>query len=131
MPFEFKREGNTCDKCQKPNTEVGTIIPYTDPHDGYEGLLCAECIKKREKPYKEICPKCKRLAYEHGGMSFYGEPPYNDEKMCLECVEKKEKNVAKQNAMKLKIKNFVKDRWQFLFFATLGILALLGTLSIF
>jgi len=113
MPIEFKKEGNACEKCKKLDTEVGPITYYTDLHDGYKGLLCSECIKRREKPYTEICPKCNRVAYEHGGMSFYGEPPENFEDMCLECVEKKEVIVAKRNAMKLTIKNFAKDHWKF------------------
>jgi len=74
MPIEFKREGNACEKCKKLDSEVGKITHYTDPHDGYEGLLCSECIKKREKPYTEICPICKRVAYEHGGLT------YNDDR---------------------------------------------------
>ncbi len=126
MPIETKREGNTCDKCHKPNTEVGAITYYTDPNDGYEGLLCSECIKKREKSYTEICPKCKRLAYKHGGMSFYGEPPYDDEEMCLECVEKTERKMAKRIAIKLKIKNFTKDNWRFWIMVIIGILGLIG-----
>ena len=112
MPIEFKKEGNACERCKKLDTEVGPITYYTDPHDGYNGLLCSECIKRREKPYTEICPQCKRVAYEHGGMSSYGdELPFED--MCLECVEKKEARVTKMNARKLKIKNFAKDHWKF------------------
>lgn len=125
MPIEYKREGNACDKCHKQNTEVGKMTDYTDPHDGYKALLCSECIKKREKPYTEKCPKCKKLAYKHGGMSFYGEPP-NDEKMCLECAEKKEKKNDTTNAMKLKIKNFAKDHWQYWITLTIAILGLIG-----
>lgn len=129
LPIEFKRSGDTCEKCHKPNTEVGKITYYTDPHDGYKGLLCSECIKKREKPYTEICPKCKRLAYKHGGMSFYGEAPHDYEEMCLECVEKKEKKEAKKSAIKLTIKNFAKDHWKFWITATISIIAILVGLS--
>jgi len=111
--LSLKKEGNACEKCKKLDTEVGPITYYTDPHDGYKGLLCSECIKRREKPYTEICPKCNRVAYEHGGMSFYGEPPYDHEAMCLECVEKKEAREVKRNAIKLTIKNFAKDHWKF------------------
>jgi hypothetical protein len=128
LPIEFKRSGDTCEKCDKPNTEVGKITYYTNPHDGYRGLLCSECIKKQEKPYTEMCPKCKRLAYEHGGMSYYGEPPHVKE-MCLECVEKKEKEVAKRNAMKLKIKNFAKDHWKFWITVSISIVAIIVGLS--
>jgi len=99
MPIEFKKEGNACERCKKLDTEVGPITYYTDPHDGYKGLLCSECIKRREKPYTETCPKCKRLAYKHGGMSYYGEYPEDFEDMCVECVEKKEAIEAKRNAM--------------------------------
>ena len=129
MPIEHKREGNACDKCKKLDTQVGKITYYTDPHDGYTGLLCSECIKKREKPYTEICPKCKRVAYEHGGMSFYGEVPYDFEDMCLECVEKKEARVAKMNARKLKIKNFAKDHWKFWITITVAIIGLIIGIS--
>ncbi|MBS3923512.1 MAG: hypothetical protein KGZ37_10260 [Nitrosarchaeum sp.] len=128
MPINFKREGNVCDKCHKQNTEVGLMTDYTDPHDGYRGLLCSECIKKREKSYTEKCPKCKRLAYEHGGMSFYGEPP-NVEKMCLECVEEKEEKTTKRNEMKLKIKNFSKEHWKFWIATIISILAIIIGLS--
>ena len=125
MPIEFKREGDTCDKCNKSNSEVGAMTDYTSPHDGYKGLLCSECIKKREKPYTEICPKCKKLAYKHGGMSFYGESPENFEDMCVECVMKKEEKESKRKARKLRIKNFVKDHWNVWLIATIGILSLI------
>ena len=59
-------------------------------------------------------------------MSFYGEPPYAHEDMCLECVEKKEKKMAKRIAIKLKIKNFTKDNWRFWIMVTIGILGLIG-----
>ncbi|QLH07667.1 hypothetical protein [Nitrosopumilus ureiphilus] len=71
MPIEFKRESNACEKCKKLDTEVGKITHYTK--HGTNLLLCAECIKKREKPYTEICPKCKRLAHKHGGLTFYSD----------------------------------------------------------
>lgn len=106
------------------------MTDYTDSHDGYKGLLCAECIKKREKPYTEICPKCKRVAYKHGGMSFYGEYPTDYEDMCVECVEKKEKKVAKQNTMKLKIKNFIKDHWKFWITISLTIIGMIVGFSV-
>ena len=130
LPIVIKEEGDTCSKCNKRNTEVGKITYYTSPYDGYKGLLCSKCIKRREKPYKEKCPKCKRLAYKHGGMSFYGEPP-DIEKMCLECVEKKEKKVAKKNARNLTIKNFFKKRWTFLIMATIGIIGIIIAYSKF
>jgi hypothetical protein len=101
------------------------ITYYTDTPDEYKGLLCSECIKKREKPYTEICPKCKRLAYKHGGMSFFGAPQEHED-MCLECVEKKEKTIAERTAIKLKIKIFVKDHWYHLIALTIGILSLIG-----
>lgn len=129
MPIEYKKEGDTCEKCHKQNTEVGKITYYTDTHDGYKGLLCSECIKKREKSYTEKCPKCKKLAYEHRGMSFYGTYPEDYEDMCVECVEKKEKRVAKQNARKLKIKNFFKKNWKFWIGTTISIIAILVGLS--
>ena len=116
MPIEFKKEGNACERCKKLDTEVGPITYYTDPHDGYKGLLCSECIKRREKPYTEICPKCKRVAYEHGGLTYYDDsdaddpadvivtdsdnyddfdgfdydekPPSSFNLMCMECYEK-------------------------------------------
>jgi len=130
LPIEFKRSGDTCDRCHKQNTEVGKMTDYTDPHDGYKALLCSECIKKREKPYTEICPKCKRLAYEHGGMSFYGEIP-DVEGMCLECVEEKEKKESKRKARKLTIKNFIRDHWQFWIGTIISIVAIILGLSIF
>jgi len=128
MPIEFKQEGNACDRCKKLDSEVGKITDYTDPHDGYRGLLCSDCIKQREKPRTEICPNCKRVAYEHGGMSFYGEPPYIED-MCLECVEKKETSEAKKNATKLTIKNFAKDHWKFWITISISIIAIVIGLS--
>jgi len=128
MPIEFKKEGNACEKCKKSDTEVGPITYYTDPHDGYKGLLCSGCIKRREKPYTEICPKCKRVAYEHGGMSAYGhEPPFED--MCLECVEKKEARQAKRGHIKLTIKNFTKNHWKFWITISISIVAIIVGLS--
>ena len=128
MPVEFKEEGDQCKRCKKLDTEVGPITYYTDPHDGYKGLLCSECIKRREKPYTEICPKCKRVAYEHGGMSAYGEGP-TFEDMCLECVEKKEARETKRNAIKLTIKNFLKDHWKFWITISISIVAIIVGLS--
>ena len=129
MSIEHKREENACAKCKKLNTEVGPITHYTDPHDGYEGLLCSECIKRREKPYTEKCPKCKKLAYQHGGMSVYGEVPNDFEDMCLECVEKKEVRDAKIAARTLKIKNFAKDHWKFWITLTIAIIGLIIGIS--
>ena len=129
MPIEFKLEGNACEKCKKLDSEVGRITHYKNPHDGYEGLLCSECIERREKPYQEICPNCKRVAYEHGGMSGYGDKPEEFEFMCLECVEKKEASEAKKNATKLTIKNFVKDHWKFWITLSISIIAVVIGLS--
>ena len=128
MPFEFKEEGNACVRCKKLDTEVGPITYYTDPHDGYKGLLCSKCIKRREKPYTEICPKCNRFAYEHGGMSAYGEGP-TFEIMCVECLEKKEAREAKRNAIKLTIKNFMKNHWKFWITISISIVAIIVGLS--
>ncbi len=148
MPFEFKRSVNVCDKCHKQNTEVGKITDYTDSHDGYNGLLCSECIKRREKPYTEICPKCKRLAYKHGGLTYYKDsdaddtkefivtenfddsdfdeiynekPPTFSELICLECHTKKVAKVKKIRKIKLTIKNFAKDHWKFWITITISI----------
>jgi len=125
--MEFKREGNACEKCEKLQTEVGKITHYTEHGDDL--LLCAECLKKRKKPYTDKCPKCKRLAYKHGGMSFYGKPPYDDEEMCLECVEEKEARDAKRNARKSTIKNFAKDHWKFWISISISIIAVVLALS--
>jgi len=136
MPIEFKREGNACEKCKKLHKEVGKITHYTKHGDDL--LLCAECLKKREKPYTEICPKCKRLAYKHGGITFYSDsdesdgiiisdsdnfddfhdlseekPPSFSELMCLECHEKKVSKVKKNRRIKRKIKDFAKNHWKF------------------
>ena len=64
-------EGNQCRKCKKHDSEVGKIIPYTDSQGSFAGLLCSECIKIHEKPYIVICPKCNRIAYKHGGLTYY------------------------------------------------------------
>jgi len=66
MPIEFKREGNACEKCKKLVTEVGKVTHFTKHGDDL--LLCIECLKKREKPYTEKCPVCKKTAYEHHNM---------------------------------------------------------------
>jgi len=137
MGIKFVEEGNQCVKCKKLDSEVGKITCYTDPHDGYKGLLCSECIKRREKPYTEKCPKCKRVAYEHGGLTYYDdsdaddpddkisynhdsfddfdydEKPPSFESMCMECHEKKVARMRKIRKTKLTIKNFVKDHWKF------------------
>ena len=156
MPIEFKQEGNACEKCKKLDTEVGKITHYKDPHDRYEGLLCSECIKRREKPYKEICPKCKRVAYEHGGLTFYSDsdaddsdgivisdsdnfdefhdlseekPPSFSELMCLECYEKKVSKVKKNRRIKREIKNFAKNHWKFWITISISIIAIVIGLS--
>ena len=140
MPIEFKREGNACEKCKKLDTEVGKITHYKSPHDGYEGLLCSECIKRREKPYTEKCPRCKRVAYKHGGLTYYDDSDADDDSndvvitdsdnyddfndlrvekppsfdlMCMECYEKKLTKAKKIRKTKLTIKNFAKDHWKF------------------
>ena len=106
MSIEFKREGNACERCKKQDIEAGKITHYTK--HGADLLLCPKCLEDKERTYTEKCPKCKRVAHEHGGMSAYGdEPPL--EEMCLECVQKKEARDAK----KLKIKNFMKDHWKY------------------
>jgi len=136
MPIEFKRKGNACEKCKKLDTEVGKITHYTE--HGADLLLCADCLKRREKPYKEICPICKRVAYEHGGLTYYDdsdadetndieisnnavdfenfdydEKPPSFESMCMECHDKKVAKVRKVRKTKLTIKNFAKDHWKF------------------
>ncbi len=73
MGIKFVEEGNQCVKCKKLDSEVEKITYYTDPYDDYQALLCSECIKRREKPYTEICPKCKRVAYKHGGLTYYDD----------------------------------------------------------
>jgi len=127
-----KRKGDACEKCKKQNTEVGEITHYTG--HGADLLLCPTCLKKREKTYTEKCPKCKRVAYEHGGLTYYDDsdaddPDTNDsdnddgfdydeeppsfESMCMECHEKKVARVKKIRRAKLTIKNFAKDHWKF------------------
>ena len=153
MPIEFKEQGDVCKKCKKPNTEVGPITYYTDPHDGYKGLLCSECIKRREKSYTEKCPKCNRVAYEHGGLTYYDdsdaddlddeisdnydsfddfdydEKPPSFESMCMECHEKKVARVRKIRKVKLTIKNFAKDHWKFWITKSVSIVAIIVGLS--
>ena len=125
LPVDIKRTGDRCEKCRRLRSVVGQITDYTDPHDGYRALLCSDCIQFHEKPYKSICPKCKRLAHKHGGMSFYGEPSYHHEVMCFECVKKKEKKVKKQNTKKLKIKNLLRKNWKFWIMLTVAVIILL------
>jgi len=108
MPIEF--ESNICDTCQKSDNEVGKIKLRKEHR--INKYLCSKCFKRSEKPYTEICPKCKKVAYEHGGMSAYGFGPTFEE-MCLECVEKKETKEAKRKANKLKIKKFILKNWKF------------------
>jgi hypothetical protein len=152
LPIEYKRSGDTCEKCKKPNTEVGKITHYTKHGDDL--LLCAECIKKHEKPYTEICPKCKRLAYKHGGLTYFDEsdldgsnvieivddskgfdnfddlseekPPLFTDPMCLECHEKKVAKVKKNRKIKREIKNFAKEHWKFWIATAIGILGIIG-----
>lgn len=156
MPIKFKREGNACEKCKKTYSEVGKITHYKDQHDGYEGLLCENCIKKREKPYKEICPICKRLAYKQGGLTFFDDsdlenssrfeikdesdsvdyfglseekPPSFSQIMCLECHEKKVTKEKKKQRIKQEIKNFAKNHWKFWISLTVSIIAVIIGLS--
>jgi len=127
VPIEFKREGNACERCKKQDTEVGKITHYTE--HGSDLLLCPKCLKKEEEPYTEICPKCKKRAYEHGGMTVFGDEPEDFEEMCIECYEKKESKDAKRDAIKLTIKNFMKDHWKFLISISISIVAVAIALS--
>lgn len=126
MPVEVKREGHNCEKCKKSDTEVGKITHYTKHGDDL--LLCPKCLEFRERPYTEKCPKCKRVAYEHGGMSAYGIGP-SFENMCLECVEKREARDAKIIAIKSTIKNFAKGHWKFWITISISIIAIIIGLS--
>ena len=110
MPVEIKKDG-ACDGCKKLGTETSPITHYKKHGDNL--LLCPKCLEARERPYIVICPKCKKVAYEHGGMSFYGEYPEDFEDMCVECVEKKEVREAKRNAIKLKTKIFLMKNWKY------------------
>ena len=125
LGFKFKREGNLCERCKKEAAEVGKMAFYEE----YDLWCCDKCIKETIDEKNLKCPKCKRVAYEHGGMSGYGdEPPF--EFMCLECVEKKEAREAKRNAIKLTIKNFAKDHWKFWIMLVVGIIAIVVSLYI-
>ena len=151
MPIEFKKEGNTCERCKKLETEVGKITHYTEHGDDL--LLCPKCLEFRERPYTEICPKCKRVAYEHGGLTYYDdsdaddlddeisdnydsfddfdydEKPPSFESMCMECHEKKVARVRKTRKAKLTIKNFAKDHWKFWITMSASIITVVIALS--
>jgi len=145
------REGNQCEKCKKDVSEVGKLTHYTK--HGADLLLCPKCLEFREKPYTEICPKCNRVAYEHGGLTYYDdsdaddskdfdiidndnhdgldnfdldEKPPSFESMCMECHDKKVARVRKIRKAKLTIKNFAKDHWKFWIMLGLAILAILA-----
>jgi len=146
MPIEIKREGNACEMCTKLDTEVGKITHYTEHGDDF--LLCSKCLKKREKPYTEICPKCNRIAYEHGGLAYNDDSDTNDsdnddgfdgfdydeeapsfELMCMECHDKKVARMRKIRKAKLTIKNFAKDHWKFWISISISIIAITIALS--
>jgi len=116
-----KRKGNACEKCKKLDTEVGEITHYTG-HSA-DLLLCAKCLKKREEPYTEICPKCKENAYDNGGMTVgdSDEPPF--EEMCMKCYEKD----AKRKEQLRKTKKIVKTNWYRLVVIGLSITAIIVT----
>jgi len=144
-----KRDGNQCEKCKGDVSKVGKITHYTK--HGADLLLCPKCLEFREKSYTAICPKCKRIAYEHGGLTYYDDsdlddsndsivtenyegfdsfdydekPPSSFELMCLECHEKKVASEKKRKARNLKIKNFAKDHWFKWIMIGLGIIAIL------
>jgi len=149
--LKFKREGNQCEKCKKLDTEVGKITHYTKHGDDL--LLCPKCLEFRERPYIEKCPKCNRVAYEHGGLTYYDdsdaddlddeisdnydsfddfnydEKPPSFKLMCMECHEKKVARVKKILKVKLTIKNFVKDHWKFWITISISIVAIIVGLS--
>lgn len=157
MPIEHKREGNQCERCKKLQTEVGKITHYTK--HGADLLLCPKCLKFREKTYTEKCPKCKRVAYEHGGLTIYDdsdvddtaadgfvmddtddfnnfdnlydeEPPNFDNVMCEECYEKKLTKAKKIRKAKLTIKNYIKSHYWKIIFAILGIIGIIVGISL-
>ena len=157
MPIEVKREGHTCDKCKKSDTEVGKITHYTKHGDDL--LLCPKCLEFREEPYTETCPKCKRVAYEHGGLTYYDDSDVDDaddsdviiaddfnnsdnyngfdydkkppsfDLMCMECYEKKLAKAKKIRKAKLTIKNFAKDHWKFWITISISIVTIIVALS--
>jgi len=151
MPIEFKREGNVCEKCKKLDTEVGKITHYIK--HGADLLLCPKCLEFRERSYIEKCPKCKRVAYEHGGLTYYDdsdaddlddeisdnydsfddfdydEKPPSFESMCMECHEKKVARVRKIRKVKLTIKNFARDHWKFWIGISISIIGLIILIS--
>jgi len=52
----------------------------------------------------EKCSKCKKIAYEHGGMTYH-----KDQMVCMECLEKAEK----RDARILLTKNFIMEHWKY------------------
>jgi len=130
LPVESRREGNVCEKCGKENTEVGKMTDYTDPHDGYKGLLCSECITRREKPYTEICPRCHDNAYANGGMTVWSgsdENPLDYDLVCMKCYEKLEKREVQLNKIKTTSKRFGKNNWKFFISITVAIIGITVT----
>ena len=103
----FDKVGNVCDECKKDSEEVGMSKQYTTCQ-GIQKLLCKNCTEKHKKIDKEICPKCKQLAWKHGGMSTYDNPPNKPKKMCSDCVDDEKDKKKKNDTRNLKIWNFVK-----------------------
>ena len=128
MPVSFRDEGHICSNCNKEFEEVIKSKEYAHYNDASQRILCKNCAEKHENIYKEICPKCKKPAHEHGGMSTYDKAPNKPKKMCSNCVDDEKNKKKKRDAKKLKNKIFIKEYGLHLITITIAIIALLHSI---
>ena len=118
----------------------------------------SELVYSTDPARNKKCPKCKKLAYQHGGLTSYDdsdvdnsddsdvddsnsdindgfesfdydEKPPSIELMCMECYEKKVTKERKARKMKLTIKNFAKNNWKTWISITIAIAGLIIGIS--
>lgn len=114
MGIKFVKEGNVCDRCKKPDTEVGTITHYTEFNQN--SLLCSKCIEEIKEVHTRKCSNCKKPVGVTE-LSTYNQK--ND--LCYDCIKKMDKS----QKVKLKTKNFVIDNWKFWIATSIGIISII------
>ena len=70
---------NTCERCEKPVTDVGELTPYKE-HE-LDKSLCQNCIKEIDEYYSLKCSRCDKPAHFRGKLI-----DYQNEKICTICM---------------------------------------------
>ena len=68
--------------------------------------------------YDKICCKCGK----NNADGSFEMPRYKGKDMCADCIEKEEQKRKRREAIKLRIKNFIKEHWKFLISTSIAII---------